>query len=279
MTGTFINIDGNGTGGGGGGGDDTNAIHKDGSRVWTADQSVGGHKLTNVADPASAQDAATKNYVDTNSTSGAIKKDGSVAFTADQSMGSHKLTSVTDPASAQDAATKNYVDTIIIRKDGTVAFTGDQSLGTHKLTNVVDPASAQDAATKNYVDTANGPSFAGSFTSSSTTTSTPQSIALTDDTYYQFVFSVVARDTGTAFAIWIDSQTWYRASGGAPTQLGGSMGPAPVNTIATGAITGTWVTFVPSSNNMTLNIVTSATNHTKFDWQIWFNSRPMTAAV
>ena len=40
-------------------------IRKDGTVAFTADQPLGSHKLTGVADPASAQDAATKNYSDT----------------------------------------------------------------------------------------------------------------------------------------------------------------------------------------------------------------------
>ncbi len=40
-------------------------ILADGSQAFTADQSAGTHKFTNVVDPVNPQDAATKNYVDT----------------------------------------------------------------------------------------------------------------------------------------------------------------------------------------------------------------------
>jgi hypothetical protein len=46
-------------------GDVNTAIQSDGSIAFTADQSMGNNKLTDVEDPTNAQDAATKNYVDT----------------------------------------------------------------------------------------------------------------------------------------------------------------------------------------------------------------------
>lgn len=45
--------------------EDAANVKKDGSVAFTADQSMGGNQLTNVGEPGGAQDAATKNYVDT----------------------------------------------------------------------------------------------------------------------------------------------------------------------------------------------------------------------
>ncbi len=69
-------------------------------------------RITSVTDPTGAQDAATKNYVDTTTTANPIY----VAAAGDTmsgalAMGTNKVTGVGDPTDAQDAATKNYVDT------------------------------------------------------------------------------------------------------------------------------------------------------------------------
>ena len=48
------------------------AINKDGSVDFTGEQSMGTNKLVGVTDPTAAQDAATKNYVDTADKKGVI---------------------------------------------------------------------------------------------------------------------------------------------------------------------------------------------------------------
>ena len=66
--------------------------------------------LTEVADPTNAQDAATKNYVDTNDALKLAKAGDSM--TGALAMGTNKVTGVGDPTAAQDAATKSYVDAL-----------------------------------------------------------------------------------------------------------------------------------------------------------------------
>ena len=69
-------------------------------------------RITSVTDPTGAQDAATKNYVDTTTTANplyvAVAGD---TMSGELAMGTNKVTGVGDPTAAQDAATKNYVDT------------------------------------------------------------------------------------------------------------------------------------------------------------------------
>lgn len=69
-------------------------IKADGTRAFTGDQSLGSHKLTNVTDPSSAQDAATKNYVDTHSTAPSLNG-GSGSVQSVTAVGGITLSSIT----------------------------------------------------------------------------------------------------------------------------------------------------------------------------------------
>lgn len=80
---------------------------------------AGNNRIISVGEPVSAQDAATKNYVDNRSVSfnGAISGSGVIgssittSFSYPINAGNNRIVSVGEPVSAQDAATKNYVDT------------------------------------------------------------------------------------------------------------------------------------------------------------------------
>ena len=151
--------------------------------------------LSDVADPTNAQDAATKNYVDTelsalvdsspdtlntlNELAAALGDDADFSTTVTNSiaeklplaggtmtgaiaMGDNKVTGVTDPTDAQDASTKAYTDaqrdTRLALAGGTM--TGNITLGTNKITTTADPTNADDLARKGYVDAIHGSAVA-----------------------------------------------------------------------------------------------------------------------
>lgn len=125
--------------------DVNNAVLVNGTRPFTADQSMGGFKITNLATPTANMDASTKAYVDTGATN-IIRPNGANPFTADQSMGGFKLTNLGLGTASLDAVARDQV----VGRD-TLGAT-DFSAASLKITNMADPTDPQDATTKFYVD-------------------------------------------------------------------------------------------------------------------------------
>jgi hypothetical protein len=132
---------------------------------------MGTNKITGLGDPTSAQDGATKTYVDTadalklNLSGGTMS--GAIA------MGTSKITGLGDPTANQDAATKTYVDTADATKlnlsGGTM--TGNIVLGANKATSTATPTTADDLTRKAYVDSILGSATAAATSAANAATS------------------------------------------------------------------------------------------------------------
>jgi len=164
---------------------------------------VTGTTIANVTDPTNAQDAATKNYVDTevsalvdsspsalntlNELAAAINDDASFSTTITNSiatklplaggtmsgaiaMGTSKITGLGDPTANQDGATKNYVDTTALLKSGGTMASAI-AMGNNKITGLGTPTANTDAATKTYVDSIAGSNTAAAASATQAATS------------------------------------------------------------------------------------------------------------
>ena len=103
------------------------------SQVLTTGNDGGALEIENIADPTTAQSAATKNYVDS-----AMPTTPALAavLTAGNSAGTKRITDVVDPSGAQDAATKNYVDGAIPTTPGLGTVLGvSADAGAMEITN------------------------------------------------------------------------------------------------------------------------------------------------
>jgi len=145
---------------------------------------VTGTTIANVTDPSNAQDAATKNYVDSeisslvdsapgtldtlNELAAALGDDASFSTTVTNSiatklplaggtmsgaiaMATNKITGLGNPTAAQDAATKNYADSTFLTLSGGT-MTGAIDMGSQKITTTYTPSNGPDLTNKTYVD-------------------------------------------------------------------------------------------------------------------------------
>ena len=93
---------------------DLKYLHVAGTNKMTNNLNMDNKSIIHLKPPTNDTDAATKKYVDENTSSADLspylKKDGSVPMTGHLNVSGHKITNLETPSSDNDAATKKYID-------------------------------------------------------------------------------------------------------------------------------------------------------------------------
>jgi hypothetical protein len=207
--------------------------------IATADIELGGHKITGLAAPTDADDAATKNYVDNGiagmntlasgkvylgnsgnvATEVTLSGDVTIDNAGVSAIGTSKVLSsmildgtlITADIANNAVVTSKILDAnvtnakldkINIPLSGFGVATAAIELGDHKLTGLAEPTDEDDAATKNYVDNANATNadLTGAITSIGNTTSLGSFTSAN-------LASALNDETGTASVVLSDSPT------------------------------------------------------------------------
>ena len=124
----------------------------------SGDYDMVGKKLTNVGNPVSNTDAATKKYVDDNSSGG---KTSSLAIDSNIDMKSqYSITKLKSPTENDDAATKKYVDdtkvdgSVFLTLDGKRVMTGNLNMNNNRIYNIPNPNGDNQPTPLAYTDIA-----------------------------------------------------------------------------------------------------------------------------
>ena len=108
-------------------------------------------RLTNVGAPSDNTDAATKKYVDDNSSGSATTSRLTVDSNIDM-KDTYRILNLKHPSDAEEPATKQYVDSKFLDRAGDRGMIENLDMNNHKIVELGTPTSNTDAATKKYVD-------------------------------------------------------------------------------------------------------------------------------
>ena len=107
-------------------------------------------KLRNVGAPNSNNDAATKKYVDDNSSGSLLSSKLTVDSNID--MNHKRMYNLYPPQDNNDSAVKFYVDAKFLQVSGSNSMIGNLNMNSKKIVNVNAPTNQNDASNKKYVD-------------------------------------------------------------------------------------------------------------------------------
>lgn len=131
-------------------GNTADLIRRTGTVPFTAAQSMGGFKLTNVADGVAAQDAVTVNQFNAYTAvwnalqTYYMRLDGTTPMAAALPMGTNKITGLGAGTVSTDAVNKGQID-LKLSLDGSLPMTGPLAMGANKVTGLAAGTADTDA--------------------------------------------------------------------------------------------------------------------------------------
>ena len=108
-------------------------------------------RLTNVGAPSANTDAATKKYVDDNSSGTPSTSRLTVDSNIDM-KDRFRILNLKHPVDSDEPATKQYSDSRFLDRNGSRTMIGNLSMNNNKIIKVGTPTANDDVATKKYVD-------------------------------------------------------------------------------------------------------------------------------
>ncbi len=202
-------------------------ILTDGTRAFTGKQSLGGFNLTDLLDPVAAQDAATRNYVDTVNTSMQVYVDARPPIT-DHGL----LSNLSGDGHPQ-----------YLRVDGTRAMGGNLNMGSNLIFSLITGTTGDTATNKTYVDVVNSSMKSYVDTGLPYISSANSSIVLTSNESYVL--------TNNSSYILGTNTSYILADGSRPFTGDQSMGGRELTSLITGTTgdTATNKTYVDAVNS------------------------------
>lgn len=110
-----------------------------GSRPMTGALDMGTHKINNVVDPTSAQDAATKNYVDLEKSRALSAEATLTTNLANEYSRAFLAESSLNAAIVQESSVRAAADLTFLTLDGSRSMAGDLKMATHAIRNITQP--------------------------------------------------------------------------------------------------------------------------------------------
>jgi hypothetical protein len=216
--------------------------------------------ISGLQTPSASDDAANKDYVDTQRDTRLALAGGTMSGAI--AMGSNKITGLGTPTSSADATTKTYVDTQdalrLALTGGTMS--GAIAMGTNAITGMADPTNAQDAATKNYIDTLFGSTASAAASASAAATSaTNAANSATTASGHASAASTSANDAAASYDAFDDRYLGAKASDPTLDNDGNALLTGAIYWNTTSSIMKVWTgsawiaTYLPASGYLPLS--------------------------